>query len=436
MPLRGALTAMTTFQHRHIVDAKPLGRRIVRASSLSTLKPLSRFNALSPFNLRSKACVFFRVITIVAGTYAYSSAALAEVEEDTSEGINKIYYITPTLSDDIITDLLIGNQTDEHAAKYLSTLDNPHNGTEFSRHNSETHTSNYPAFPSSADPRGFDNALIPEAVWSLDVNTGAHLEHIADSAGFGYYTLFGGRREITDSWLKEIFGSSSGNNTSVFVAPLQFQVASCGGSSAEHSNLDYCDSANIANNQLSNNPPQTKQSDSGTTTPSGTTTQSDTTTQAASNNVLWSNGAPAFDLSAPSNTAPFTPNTAPSTPAIGDESLPSGSLSVQGPCDVSTSCATFLIYPLETPVDALAPAPLDLLNPEPPPPSPIVYVGDPEPVSGPSPVFTPQPLKPIPEASTWVMTIIGFGVMAFFFGRKRRPRINPISIIDVSGVEK
>ena len=344
----------------------------------------------------------------------------------------------PTLSDDIMTNLLIGNQADKDATKYPSTLDNYHNDAEFVRHSTETYTGSYPAFPSSPDSHGFDNAFIPEAVWSLDVNTGAHLDHIPDSSGSEFYPPFGGRREITDSWLRQIFGSSSDNNTNVFVAPLQFQVASCGGSSAERSNLDYCNSANIATNQLSDNPPQTNQSDGDTAT------QGDTAAQAASNNVLSSNGAPAYDLSALSNTAQFIPNTAPLTSAIGDEFRLPGTLSVLGPCDVSASCASVLIEPLETLVDApaLDPPPLiadltpsiDLPYPETTAPSPIINVDDPDPVSDPLPVFTPQPLKPIPETSTWIMTIIGFSLMAFFFGRKRRTRTNPISIIDVSEV--
>ena len=64
--------------------------------------------------------------------------------------------------------------------------------------------------------------------------------------------------------------------------------------------------------------------------------------------MLSSNGAPAYDLSALSNTAQFIPNTAPLTSAIGDESRLPGTLSVLGPCDVSASCASVLIEPLET----------------------------------------------------------------------------------------
>ena len=146
---------------------------------------------------------------------------------------------------------------------------------------------------------------------------------------------------------------------------------------------------------------------------------------------LSSSDASASDLSAqPIITAPFTP-------AIADKSLLQGTLSVLGPCDVSASCASALIEPLETPIDAPALEPPALIAdltpspyPETPAPSPIIYVDNPGPISDLPPVFAPQPLKPIPEASTWVMTVIGFSIMAFLFGKKRRPRINPISIVD------
>jgi hypothetical protein len=429
---------MMTFRHRHIVDAKPLGRRIVRASSLSSLKPFSRFNGPSLFNFRSKACVFFGVIGIFAGTYACSSSALAEVEEDSNQEAETPGYIILTLSDDIMTNLVIGNHTDKGVANY-STFDNSHDDAEFARHNTETYTGSYPAFPSSTYPQGFDNAHIPEAVWSLDVSTGAHLDHIPDSSGSEVYAFFGGRPETTDAWLGEIFGSGSGNNTSrasgvLGAAALQFQVASCGGSSAEHSTLDYCDSAKLIANQTSDMPSEPAQNNNNN--------NNNTLTQSTSNNVLPSNDGPTSDLSALTITAPLPPS-------IANNSLLPGTLSVLG-CDISASCASVLIDPLETPadivpletsVDAVAldpPPPLGGLAPpidqfsDAPPPGPTNYVGDPGSAPSLPPVFTPQPLKPIPEASTWVMTIIGFSVMAFAFGKRRRPLINPISIIDVS----
>jgi hypothetical protein len=86
---------------------------------------------------------------------------------------------------------------------------------------------------------------------------------------------------------------------------------------------------------------------------------------------------------------------------------------------------------LAAPIDVLAP-PINLALPVAPPPTQLTFLDNPEPGPDLAPVFMPPPLKPIPEASTWVMTIIGFGIMIFVFMKKRQPRINPISIIDVS----
>ena len=147
------------------------------------------------------------------------------------------------------------------------------------------------------------------------------------------------------------------------------------------------------------------------------------------------------------------PVTAPSTPALADKSLLlRGTLSVLGPCDASPllcECAdgpagnAGIATTTAGPVSHLPGAwpatsqwRSDASN-RPPVfrrlhrPALITEVTR---YSGPSlpPVFPSQPLKPIPEASTWVMTIIGFSIMAFAFGKKRRSRINPISIIDIA----
>jgi hypothetical protein len=191
--------------------------------------------------------------------------------------------------------------------------------------------------------------------------------------------------------------------------PPEFQVVSCGGSSAERSNLDYCNNAKLTADQL--NDPSSKPEQSG----------SDTLTQPASNNVLSSGDGLASDAGPQPQIAPIMPQL-------------QGTLSILGQCDVAASCVSVVAGALETPIDAPAlEAPsLSLPYPETPAPNPIIYVDNPEPISDLPPVFPPQPLKPIPEASTWVMTVIGFSIMAFIFGRKRRSSINPISIIDAN----
>ena len=179
----------------------------------------------------------------------------------------------------------------------------------------------------------------------------------------------------------------------------KIQVASCGGSSAERSNLDYCNEQQLAANQVVNSSSNTEQSDT------------DTAKQTTATNLPYGD-EPVFNAIAQPQMAPITPQL-------------QGTLSVLGHCDVSASCASVLIELLATPS-------LGLPYPDPTATNPI-YVA---PGSGFDlpPIFTSEPLKPIPEASTWVMTITGFAIMFFVFGKKRRPRINPISIIDVSGI--
>jgi hypothetical protein len=403
---------MMTFRHTPIVDADPLRRRMLcKVSSLGSLKPFSRFNGWSRFNLSSNARVFFGIIGIFVGTSACSSSALAEVEEDTNQEVNKPGYSVTTLSNNIITSIFIDNDSNEDVARYLLNLDGSHDHAEFVDRNAEEHAGSQPAFSSPTNPHGFDDAPIPETVWSLDASTGAHLDHISAGPSSDIYAVFGGSPEINNFWIKASFALWANNNTggaSVLLGTSpEFQVASCGASSAERSNLDYCNNAKLTADQLNDQSSKPEQSGS------------DTAAQADSNNVLSSGDGPASDTGPHSQIAPITPRL-------------QGTLSILGQCDAAASCVSVPIGALETPIDspALEAPLLGLPYPETPAPNPIIYVDNPEPVSDLSPVFPPQPAQPIPEASTWVMTVIGFSIMAFIFGRKRRPSINPISIID------
>jgi hypothetical protein len=446
---------MMTFRHWHVLDADPPSRRIPsRVSSLSSLEPLSQFNGWSRFHLSSKARLFFSIIGVFAGAYACSSSALAEVEEDTNQEVNKHIYSIPMSYNDIMTNLLIHNYTDEDLAIYLSTLDSSHSGADLIYRDAETNNSGHIAFSSSTKSHGIDDPFIPETVWSFDASTGAHLDNISGRPGSDIYAVFEGSPELNDFFVRAVFASSADNNTDIagsLFPPPKFQVASCGGNSAEHSDLDYCNNLNLITDKLNDTSPQSKQ------------IANNTATQAPGENLLSSSDGQAPDLSAQPNTAPFIPTSV-------DNSLLPATLSVLGACPVSLSCASVLIDPLKRPahgsaldappldappldappldappldappldppplVAGLAPS-LDLPYPETPAASPISPVDNPESISDLPPLFTPQPLNPIPEASTWVMIIIGFSIMAFAFRKKRRPSINPISIIDAADTD-
>jgi hypothetical protein len=443
------LTAMSTFWQRRIVGTKPVDPRILRASSPNSSKFRSPLYGRSRFTLSSKACAFLGVVGVFAGTSSGSSSALAEAEENVGQQINDPGYSVSNLSNGTVTNLLINSYADEEVARYLSTLDRPHNAKQSALSDIATYTGSHPAFHSSTNPHGFDDSLIPEAVWSLDGSIGVHLDHIPGGPGSDIYAVFNSRAGINDFWMRAIASSWIYNYTNkasgLFFAPVTFQVASCGGTSAERGNLDYCDSVKLLDNQLNDSPVATAPSN-------------DNTTPSVTNSRLPSNDPPASNSAAQSIPAPLAP-------FIVDQSRPQETLNVIGPCDVFASCSSVVTDPLETLLDAPAPDPLQLDAPAPdplqlvaeltppiaapvpyPPPlngnlTPPLESISPEPLppdandpgSGPPQVFSPPP-EPVttPEASTWVMTAVGFGFMAFTFRKRRRPRNNPISVIDVS----
>jgi hypothetical protein len=432
---RGMLTAMSTFWQRHIVGTKPVDPRILRASSPNSSEFRSPLFGRSRFTLSSKACVFLGIVGAFAGTSSGSSSALAEAEDNVGQQINDPGYSVTNLANGTLTNLLINSYADEEVARYLSTLDHPHNAEESALSDIATYTGSHPAFHSSTNPHGFDDSLIPEAVWSLDGSIGVHVDHIPGGPGSDIYAVFNSRAGINDFWMRAIASSWIYNNTNkasgLFFVPVKFQLASCGGTSAERGNLDYCDSVKLLDNQLNDSPVATAPSNDNTTTPSAT------------NSALPSNNPPASNSAAQSIPALLAPTSF-------DQSWPHETLNVIGPCDVFASCSSVVTDPLGTLLDAPAPDPLQLVAeltppiaaPAPDPPLSIVLPPSEPPISGPTggggdptlaPIFSPPPESvTTPEASTWVMTVVGFGFMAFTFRKRRRPRNNPISVIDLS----
>jgi hypothetical protein len=293
-----------------------------------------------------------------------------------------------------------------------------------------------------------DDNNIPEAVWSLHNNSPVHLGRIRDGVASSIDTGTGARFDGPGSWIRTAFALLVGNSmytsgSLLPVPPLQFQVASCGGNHAEHRDLDYC---TMRDDILRQEIEQQSLSD----TKDGITGLED-----ANNSVISPNDV----FPSPNANDQSTPSLSTPTPVANPR--PQGGLIALDPCGgVSGVCAivdlglaaTSIDLPIvdsATPLtDDLAPAidfpappidfpappiefpapPIDVLAP---PPTQVIVLDSPEPEAGLPPIFTPQPLKPIPEASTWVMTITGFSIIALAFRKKRRPRICPISIIDV-----
>jgi hypothetical protein len=299
-----------------------------------------------------------------------------------------------------------------------------------------------------------DEDLVPEAVWSLHNNSPVHLGRIRDGVETFIDTGTGAHFDSPSSWIRTSFALWIGNNTYTSggllpVPLLQFQVASCGGSHAERRDLDYC---SIRDGVLRQEIEQQSLSDAN---------DGNTKLEDANNNVISPN-----DVSSSSNANDqATPSL--STPTSVANPPPNGGLIALDPCGGASGVCAIVdvglpVAPIDLPIvdsppppiddlaptiDVLAP-PIDVLTPPigvlapptnlplpvAPHPIPVTVLENPEPGAGLPPPFTPPPVTPIPEASTWVMMITGFSIIAFTFRKKRRARVNPISIIDVSEV--
>jgi hypothetical protein len=398
--LGGALIPMLRLWHKVICDAMRDGDRM--------LPIIPCFGILGQVPYRGGSCklihrrrAFCGIAGSLIGIYLNSTAALAEVEEvskDLGGSISSILTLPSSLSID-----LLGDNYDNISDKYLAKFH-------------------------------LDDDNIPETVWSLHNNSPVHLDRIRDGVESSIDTGTGARFDSPSSWIRTAFALWIGN--SIYTSggllpapPLQFQVASCGGGHAERRDLDYCSMRDVGQEIEQQN----------LSDPNDGNTASENTNNDVSSSKDVSSSSHANDQSTPSLSTP--------TPVANPQFQ--GGLIALDSCDgASGVCAIVdlglaatpidlpivdspppLIDDLAPPIDVLTP-PIDILAP---PPTQVTVLDNPEPESDLTPIFTPQPLKPIPEASTWVMTIIGFSLMAFAFRKKRRSRINPISIIDVSG---
>jgi hypothetical protein len=229
----------------------------------------------------------------------------------------------------------------------------------------------------------------------------------------------------TDFWTRTILGLQNDKDriSDLMVTLSLFQVASCGGNAPERRDLDRCDYRFSKTDQISD-------------APKGPIQANGDDTAISSNN---NNSEPANGLNNGSTTGPATPdgrlNTVRNLSPQTNEALFSapdwryGALaawvgdmtaSIDDSADstVPVDASTMPIDSQTAPIIGLT-LPPDLSPPDTPP-----YVGS---GSGWPPL---PPSEPIPEASTWVMTITGFGIMVFVFGKKRRSRTGPISIVD------
>ena len=348
-----------------------------RVSRLMLLEPLAHLSGSSPFELIGKLRAFLGVAGVFVGICAYSPLAMAEVEEDANQEASKSGY-----GIELMTNLSVSNMTD-------------------------------------------GEALIPETVWSLDVNSGVHLDRIAGGPGSETYAVFDGGLESTVFWSRATLGLWNDNHTDgvpgALITPPQFQVASCGGSAAEGSSLAYCNSSDVKADKNNGN---------------SAMTIVDSARQSTASSVMLSSGTSSSSPVAPSNIAPFIPT----------KLLISGDLTLLGQCDaVSIPCAPIHIDPSATLIDSSAPeSPAPLIDSS-APESPTPPIGDLTPPIDPSPpevvppnqIFVDDPglgQRPIPEAPTWVMATIGLSIVVLFFRNKKRVVPIQSQLIDVAEI--
>ena len=374
-----------------------------------------------------KSCTFQGVVGVIAGIYLNSTAALAAVE---------------IVSEEFATS---SNMT-AAAPNELSTDD---------YNNIDTNNN-------------LNDDLIPATVWSLHDNIAVHLDRIRGEPDSKIYTGPRYNFWVQNSWVKSAFPLSNVNSifSKEFLLPLnviQFQVASCGGGRAEQKNLDYCsiNEENLLKKEAGNQNTLDNR-DGGSTTKNASDNvnpSKNTVSLSAANNQ------PALPLSTP---------TPAGDPRSGDD------LIVLDPCGGAEACGTIKvddpltladlpvldlpappmadfappiadfappiadftppIADLALPIAGLAPPNSDLAPPSYEPVPPVNDLGTLDPPPGPPPiqvtfgsyppsVFTPSDLKPIPEASTWAMIMIGFVTMVMLGGGGMLRRIEPLVIV-------
>jgi hypothetical protein len=405
---------MLRLWHKVICDAMREGDQMLPIIPCSgILERVPYLGGSSKLTHRSRAC--YVVVGSLIGIYLNSTAALAEVEEvrkDPGGSINGILTLPSGLSIDPPVDDY-DNISEKDLVKFH-----------------------------------LDEDLVPEAVWSLHNNSPVHLDRIRGGVESPIDTGTGPRFDGPSTWIRTEFalwiGNSMYTSGGLFpVPPLQFQVASCGGSHAERRDLDHC---SLGDDVLSQEIEQQNLSDAN----DGNTALEDANDNASSSKAV-SSSSNTNDQSTPSL----------STPTAMASPQPQGGLIPPDPCfGASGVCAIVDLGRPWTPIDLAAvdspppliddlaltidvpappidvlPPPIDVLPPPTNPPAPpsilVPVVDDPGRGAGLPPLFTSPPVRPIPEASTWVMMMTGFSIIFFTFRKKRRLGINQISIIDV-----
>lgn len=254
---------------------------------------------------------------------------------------------------------------------------------------------------------------IPTAVWSLDSST-VHLQAIRSEVGTDLEEALGNKQTFADFWTEAISGSWANLYREFGPRPsssLRLQAASCGGDSAERSNLEFCtiSAGSIKNSSSSVDETSENSANGNVVAPDSSTI-----------GTVGSNGSSAAsqasqllvepDLSSPTPGVQFSrhhwwqvgqmddPTT--SVDDLDDPTQPS-----DDPIPIDDP-----ITPVSDPIVVVYPI-APIVYGRPPFVYPVVPIGGIGPVLDPPPIFIAPPESPIPETSTWIMITLGFGMM-------------------------
>jgi hypothetical protein len=405
-----------------------VGRRHTGIPRLGLLRPPGPLGARSLFELIGKLRTFFRAAGVAAGLSASLSSPNAEIEEVSGQDRSISHYSGSASTDNLIINfeannyIIFARQSDKLYSPYSAL----HSGDEFdistARHRDK----------SSGQPTKLDNfgeIVIPATTWSLDISTN-QFDGVSDEFGSEI-----GIKQNTKIWrTRELIGLWTDNNADVLLDTLQgllqqFIAPSCDGRSPENidladCNATYTDTGDLEIRQYNGN-------SSGTIAPNYLNTEVSIPNPTfmpieASNraflpietSIPTSTPIQTSNLQTSNFTSTFVQEHQPGTVHDLSPLMPAGirSLVLQGhlarvgtppdQCDdISAPCWTSQINP-----------PISIID------SPLPMVDSP----------TPRRASSVPETSTWMMMLIGFGIM--FVACRRRGR-NPFKqdVVDAFG---
>ena len=169
-----------------------------RSSPRPRAVPLFRESLV--FQVATTVRVLLSVVGVFAGVYAYSTSAMAEVEDDTRQGAS---HNLSNLSRELLIKLFYtqyDNITNEQdILKYRSLFEDSYNGALPARNGGDAQTDRLDS-GNSTDRHSFGETKIPDTVWSFDSAEGAQLYPDPYQDKGEIYAVSGSRRASIEFW--------------------------------------------------------------------------------------------------------------------------------------------------------------------------------------------------------------------------------------------